>query len=65
MPSFSEDAFLARLLPRLASDIPVPPGDDCAAIPWREGTLLLLAVDQVAEAEVPAHLGYDMANSPK
>lgn len=43
-----EDAFLAELLPRLGRDIPVPPGDDCAAIPWRDGELLLLATDQVA-----------------
>lgn len=45
-----ETDFLARLLPRLAMgpEVVVPPGDDCAAVRWREGRLLLLAVDQVA-----------------
>lgn len=46
----TEDAFLRRLFQRLGPVPPavaVPPGDDCAAISWTRGRLLLLAVDQV------------------
>lgn len=49
-----EDRFLAELLPRLTRDIAVPPGDDCAALAWGDGDLLLLAVDQLV-ADVHYH----------
>ena len=47
-----EQNFLADLLPRLgpADDaVILPPGDDCAALRWAPGELLLLAVDQLIE----------------
>lgn len=52
-----EDALLARWLPKLpqAQDVLIPPGDDCAAIPWLDGNLLLVTVDQVA-ADTHYHL---------
>lgn len=45
-----EARFLAQLLPRLpvAAEVVIPPGDDCAAIPFGRDELLLIAVDQVA-----------------
>lgn len=47
-----EHEFLAGLLPRLQGledGVVVPPGDDCAALRWSSGELLLLAVDQLIE----------------
>jgi thiamine-monophosphate kinase len=47
-----EHEFLAGLLPRLqgqADGVVLPPGDDCAALRWAPGELLLLAVDQLIE----------------
>jgi thiamine-monophosphate kinase len=48
--TIDEDAFIAGLLPRLIADdgVVIPSGDDCAALAWTDGTLLLLAVDQVS-----------------
>lgn len=46
----TEDSFFARLFARMpppGNEVIVPPGDDCAAIRWRPGSLQLLAVDQV------------------
>jgi thiamine-monophosphate kinase len=48
----AEQDFLADLLPRLGGadeSIVLPPGDDCAALRWAPGELLLLAVDQLVE----------------
>ena len=45
----TEDAFFARLFARLPApgeEWAVPPGDDCAALAWGDG-LLLVAVDQL------------------
>ncbi len=44
-----ELTFLNNLFPRLKSDsnVVIGPGDDCAAIKWRDDKLQLLAVDQV------------------
>lgn len=45
----NEIKFLDNLFPRLKSDdsVIIGPGDDCAAIKWRDNKLQLLAVDQV------------------
>ena len=46
----TEDSFfqwLFQQLPTAGKDVVIPPGDDCAAIRWREDKLLLIAVDQV------------------
>lgn len=44
-----ELSFLKKLLPNLQNQagVTVPPGDDCAAVPWSGDQLMLLAVDQV------------------
>ena len=49
-PPGSEDAFLAKLFPRLGQmppEIVIPPGDDCAALCVTPDRLLLFTVDQV------------------
>ncbi|MDD4098596.1 MAG: thiamine-phosphate kinase [Lentisphaeria bacterium] len=46
----TEDEFFAglfRRLPAFPAAVVIPPGDDCAAVAWGDGRLLLLAVDQV------------------
>ena len=48
--SSAEDRFLATLLPSLGvapDTVVIPPGDDCAALQWGPGRLLLLTVDQL------------------
>jgi thiamine-monophosphate kinase len=47
--TLDEDAFLAKLFPRLPAGphVCIGPGDDCAAIDWHQDTLLLLATDQL------------------
>lgn len=44
-----EITFLKNLFPKLKSDdkVVIKPGDDCAAISWKNSTLQLIAVDQV------------------
>lgn len=44
-----ELSFLKNLFPRIKSDnsVVIGPGDDCAAVKWRDNKLQLLAVDQV------------------
>ncbi|OVE81712.1 thiamine-phosphate kinase [bacterium M21] len=48
--SIDEDGFLAAFLPTLKADntVIVPPGDDCAALDFGAGPLVLAAVDQIA-----------------
>lgn len=46
----NEDTLIQRLLdilPDMTPDIELGPGDDCAAIPWINDTLLLVTVDQL------------------
>ena len=56
MPTVREDDFLADWLPRLqcGQEVVIPPGDDCAAIRQSDGSLLLVAADQVAASIVVA-----------